>query len=155
MYSLAYRLFATVFFCIVPAVQPSTKKYPRYSDALRFNVIKGLGSYCLEDNHKYWRVFYDIDSALLSKRDAARPQSVRLSHRLRQQSGEWSPVAGLGSSASSPIAAGALGVERYCGEAADRAATAVGGCDSAPPRVVAGARVQPAQGAVRSAAQMV
>ncbi len=26
MYSLAYRLFATVFFCIVPAVQPSTKK---------------------------------------------------------------------------------------------------------------------------------
>jgi hypothetical protein len=106
MYSLAYRLFATVFFCIVPAVQPSTKKcaarlghhrksllggcgsactdregdrlrvvepaptsshafetdggmggrYPSYSDALRFNVIKGLGSYCLEDNHKYWRV---------------------------------------------------------------------------------------------------
>ena len=101
------------------------------------------------------QVFYDIDLALLSKRDAARPQSVRLSHRLRQQSGEWSPVAGLGSSASSPIAAGALGVERYCGEAADRAATAGGGCDSAPPRVVAGARVQPAQGAVRSAAQMV
>ena len=31
-------------------------RYPSYSDALRFNVIKGLGSYCLEDNHKYWRV---------------------------------------------------------------------------------------------------